>query len=416
MLHALRLFLPFAAGYFLSFLLRNTNAIIAPDLTRELGFSAADLGLLTSAYLLTFASFQLPLGVLLDRYGPRRVEAALLLAAACGSAWFAVGEGLAELAAARALIGLGVCACLMGSFKAFALWYPPERLAALNSAVMVAGGLGALTATTPLVHAVEAFGWRGLFGGFTVLTTLAALAVFSTPEKRSTARVGTFGEQVQALRAIAGSRVFWNYAPMAAAGFGGFIALQGLWAVPWIMEVNGATRETAAFHMLLATSAMVCGWLGTAVFVEPLSRRGIAPARLMAFAHAACLGIMLLLWLDAGDSRILWFALGALFAVGHIVFAEITQRFPVALSGRVNTMLNLCIFMGAFAVQSGYGLVLGAAVSGGSTPAEAQRIAFGTLAALQAAGFGWFVLNTLRVRPPLDIAAEATPPEPSRPS
>jgi MFS family permease len=134
----LRLFLPFAAGYFLSYLLRNVNAVIAPELVGELGVSAADLGLLTSAYLLAFGTFQLPLGVLLDRYGPRRVEVALLLIAAAGTAAFGLGTSLGELALARAAIGLGVSACLMAAFKAFAVWYPVERLPALNGAAMVA--------------------------------------------------------------------------------------------------------------------------------------------------------------------------------------------------------------------------------------------------------------------------------------
>src|SRR5512137_194993 len=102
----LRIFLPFAAGYFLSYLLRNANAVIAPELTRQLGLSAADLGLLTSAYLLAFGAFQLPLGILLDRHGPRRVESGLLLLAAAGSAAFALGGSLPQLAVARAAIGL----------------------------------------------------------------------------------------------------------------------------------------------------------------------------------------------------------------------------------------------------------------------------------------------------------------------
>src|SRR5512136_390379 len=128
----LRIFLPFAAGYFLSFLLRNANAVIAPELARTLGLGAADLGLLTSAYLLAFGVFQLPLGVLLDRYGPRRVEAGLLLVAAAGCAVFAASPGLSGLVAGRALIGLGVSACLMAAFKAFSLWFPVERIASVN--------------------------------------------------------------------------------------------------------------------------------------------------------------------------------------------------------------------------------------------------------------------------------------------
>ena len=158
-----RLLLPFAAAYFLSYFYRSANAVIGPELARELALSAGDLGLLTSTYLLAFCLAQLPLGMLLDRYGARRVEAALLVAAAVGAAAFALADGLAGLAAARAVIGLGVSACLMASFKAFSQWYPPERQASLTGWMMTAGGLGALAATAPLEALLAVAGWREIF-------------------------------------------------------------------------------------------------------------------------------------------------------------------------------------------------------------------------------------------------------------
>lgn len=389
----LRLFLPFAAGYFLSYLLRNVNAIIAPELTRELGVSAADLGLLTSAYLLAFGSFQLPLGILLDRYGPRRVEAALLLIAAAGSAWFAIGTSLGELALARAAIGLGVCACLMAAFKAFATWYPVQRLPSLNAAVMVAGGLGALTATTPLAWAVPVFGWRGLFLGLAVLTVLAALAILSTPDKPAAAAGDSLGQQLRELGRVLRSRDFWRYAPMAAAGLGGFIALQGLWAVPWLMQAGGHTREVAAWHMLLTTLAMVCGFLATALGIGTLRRWGVPPGRVMTLGNALGLLAMAAIWRDAGSSEVLWFVLGVVFAVGNIAYAELTGLFGPALAGRVNAALNLAAFVGAFAVQWGYGVLLdGLQAAGWAVPA-AHRAAFAALLALQVAGFAWFLVS-----------------------
>ena len=387
----LRLFLPFAAGYFLSYLLRNVNAVIAPELTRELGVSAADLGLLTSAYLLAFSAFQLPLGVLLDRYGPRRVEAALLLIAAAGSAWFAVGASLTELALARAAIGLGVSACLMAAFKAFSVWYPVERLPALNAAVMVAGGLGALAATTPLAWAVPVFGWRGLFLVLAGLTVLAALAIFSTPEKPASAAGSTLAGQLRELLGVLRSPAFWRYPPMTATALGGFVALQGLWAVPWLMDVGGQTREVAAFHMLLTTLAMVAGFLATALFIGPLRRRGFPPSRVMAIGNALALLVMLALWQDIGSSHLLWSVLGMTFAVGNVAYAEITSRFGPALAGRVNAALNLCTFVGAFVIQWGYGVMVDGLGAAGWTLAESHRAAFGTLLALQAAGFGWYL-------------------------
>ncbi len=387
----LRLFLPFAAGYFLSYLLRNVNAVIAPELTRELGVSAADLGLLTSAYLLAFGAFQLPLGVLLDRYGPRRVETVLLLVAAAGSGLFALGDSLGELAVARAVIGLGVSACLMASFKAFSVWFPAERLPSLNAAVMVAGGLGALTATTPLAWALPFVGWRGLFAALAVLAVLAAVGIFSTPDKPASAAGGTLGQQLRELAGVLRSRDFWRYAPITAAGLGGFVAMQGLWAVPWLMQVSGQTRDAAAFHMLLTTLAMIGGFLAMAMFIGPLRRRGLPPGRVMVIGHATGVAVLFALWQGVGSSHALWASLGVVFAAGNLAYAELTARFAPTLAGRVNTALNLCTFVGAFAIQWGYGVMLDGLAAVGWSVLDSHRAAFATLLSLQAVGLGWFL-------------------------
>jgi MFS family permease len=404
----LRLFLPFAAGYFLSYLLRNVNAVIAPELTRELGVSAADLGLLTSAYLLTFSAFQLPLGVLLDRYGPRRVEATLLLFAAAGSAWFALGTSLGELAMARAVIGLGVCACLMAAFKAFSLWFPVERLPSLYAAVMVAGGLGALTATTPLAWVAPMLGRQGLFMVLAALAVLAALGVYSTPDKPAAAAGGTLERQLRELGQVLRSREFWRFAPMTATGLGAFVALQGLWAVPWLMQVGGHTREVAAFHLLLTTLAMVCGFLGTAVFIGPLRRRGLAPGRVMVIGNALGLVVLLAVWRGTGNTQVLWFVLGMTFALGNLAYAEITSRFAPTLAGRVNTALNLVTFVGAFSIQWGYGVMLDGLQAAGWTIADSHRAAFVTLLALQVAGLGWFLWNRRQTAGAAAVAPKGT--------
>ncbi|MDH5749281.1 MAG: MFS transporter, partial [Rhodospirillales bacterium] len=166
----IRVFLPFAFGYFLSYALRVVNAVIHTDLQKDLSLDAADLGLLTSTYFLTFAIFQLPLGVLLDRYGPRRTEAALLVIAAAGAILFASAQSVSTLIAGRALIGLGVSACLMGAFKAFVMWFPRERIPVMNGYQMTAGGLGALIATAPVEAALNFTDWRGVFYAFAALT------------------------------------------------------------------------------------------------------------------------------------------------------------------------------------------------------------------------------------------------------
>jgi MFS family permease len=385
-----RVFLPFAAGYYLSYLLRNVNAVIVPELTRELGVSAADLGLLTSAYLLAFGLFQLPLGLLLDRYGPRRVEAGLLLIAAAGCALFAAGENLPQLVIGRALIGLGVSACLMASFKAFSLWFPADRQASLNAAVMAAGGLGALTATTPIGWVLPLLGWRGAFGGLALVAIVTALGIFSTPEKPRSAPHETLVEQLRGLASVFASRHFWRYAPQTTLLLGGFMAVQGLWAVPWLMRVDGMSRDAAAFHLLLTASAMLTGYLALAFFVAPLRRRGVPPERLLlvgtgigVLANAAIVFNLL-------PSHIVWFLLGLVFSVGNLAYALLQTEFPAALSGRVNTALNLCAFAGAFGIQWGFGLSVDLLLAQGLPTASAFQFTFGALVALQAAGYVWF--------------------------
>ena len=273
----LRLVPAYAAGYFLSYGLRSVNAVIAPELMQELGIGATGLGLLTSAYFLAFGLFQLPLGLLLDRFGPRRVEAVLLLVAALGASVFAMGTSLQALAVGRALIGLGVSACLMASFKAFSQWFPVERLPSLTATVMVAGGLGALSASVPVTMALPLIGWRGVFWLVAGLLVLASAYLMSVPDHPSIGKRETLGQQIRSLRSIYGNRVFWRFAPQGCLVMGGFMAFQGLWAVPWLMEVNGATRGDAAGVLFLMSLAMLAGFLFVATCATGLARRGITP-------------------------------------------------------------------------------------------------------------------------------------------
>jgi predicted MFS family arabinose efflux permease len=388
-----RVFLPFAAGYYLSYLLRNVNAVIAPELMRDLGVSATDLGLLTSAYLLAFGAFQLPLGLLLDRYGPRRVEAALLLIAAAGCAFFAFAASLGSLVAARALIGLGVSACLMASFKAFSLWFPAERQASLNAAVMAAGGLGALTATTPLGWALPLAGWRGVFFALAALAVLAALAIFSTPEKQKAGSGETLAQQLRGLGAILASPAYWRFAPQTAIIVGGFMAVQGLWAVPWLMSFNGLSREAAAFHLLLTGIAMLIGFLSIAFFVIPLQQRGITPERILSVGMGLGVAINAAIVLDLLPTHATWFMIGLVFAVGNLAYALLQAQFPPQLAGRVNTALNLGAFAGAFALQWGFGAGVDLLAAGGLERRESFQWTFGALVLLQAASYGWFAMG-----------------------
>lgn len=339
----LRVFLPFAGGYFLSYLYRTVNAVIAPDLVQSLSLNAGYLGLLTSMYFLTFALFQLPLGVLLDRFGPRRVEAVLLLFAAAGALIFALSDGRSGLLLGRALIGLGVSACLMASFKAFVIWFPPLRLPAVNGWIMATGGLGALAATAPVEAALRITDWRGLFLGLSIATWVIAAAVFWVVPERSGRTVGgTLWEQWQGVGSIFRSRLFWQIAPLTVLSQATFMAIQGLWAGPWLRDVAGLERSTMANYLLLIAAAMVAGYLSMGTLAVWLNRFGIRP---LSVAAGGMLLFMLtqlaivLVWTTTVLP--LWMLFGFFGTSGIVTYAALSQQFPPWLAGRVNTALNL---------------------------------------------------------------------------
>ena len=391
-----RIFAPFAVGYFLSYLLRNANAVISPELTGELGLSAADLGFLTSAYLLAFGAFQLPLGILLDRYGARRVETGLLLICAAGCVLFASGTAMPQLTLGRALIGLGVSACLMASFKAFSQWFPLERQASLNAAIMAAGGLGALAASSPLGALLPLLGWRGIFLALAVLSVIAAGLIFSTPEKPAAHAPEGLRQQLAGLATIFRSKPFWRLAPQMTLIVGGFMALQGLWTVPWLMQVNGLARDAAAFHLLLMAGAQLCGFLFIAFFVIRLSRAGLPPARLLALGMGFGLVALFAIVLDIAPTWLVWPSLGLVFSVGNLSYALLSKEFPVQLAGRANTALNLGAFLGAFGIQWLFGVAVDAFKDGGFEAADAFRASLAVLLCLQALGWGWYVSGRTR--------------------
>lgn len=393
----LRVFLPFAAGYYLSYFLRNANAVIAPVLTRELELSAADLGLLTSTYLLVFGAFQIPLGILLDRYGPRKIEAGLLLIAAAGAVLFALGRDLPELALARGLIGLGVSACLMAAFKGFLQWFPPEKQASLTGAIMAAGGLGALTASVPLELALPILGWRGAFLFLAAAAVAAAAFIFfSLPEQKAEARGSTLKEQLRSVAEIFRDRRFWRFAPQMALFPGAFMALQGLWAVPWLMNVSGTSRAAAAGHLLAMGLAMLACNLGVAALATRLSRAGIQPIMLLSGGTGlalACEGVIIL---GLGPTLPLWAGFALFVSTGTLAYALLAALFRPELSGRVTTALNLLAFVGAFGLQWGIGLVVDGLLNLGLDTATAFRSAFGVMFLMQAAAYAWFVLEGRR--------------------
>jgi len=392
---ALRVFIPFALGYFLSYLLRVVNAVIAPDLVAELGLTAADLGLLTSANFLAFAAAQLPLGILLDRYGPRRTEAALLLFAALGAFIFAHAASTSWLMTGRALIGLGTSACLMAAFKAYVMWFSSDRIPLINGLQMTAGGLGAVTGTIPVEAALQLTDWRGLFIIFSAAALVFSAAIFFVVPKRLSGETssGSMKDQLDGFRHIFVNPRFWRIAPMTIASQSMFLGTQSLWSGPWLADVGGLGRADVAQHLLLIAIAMVAGFLSMGIIAERLGRIGVNIVT-VAFSGMMLFAIiqvpMALQW--TGGALPMWMLFGFLGTCGILPYAALPREFPSELAGRVITGLNVFTFSGAFACQWSIGAIINlwpATSTGGYAP-EGYQAAFWVMIGIQALGLMWY--------------------------
>jgi MFS family permease len=385
-------FLPFVAAYYLSFLFRTINATIASSLTSEFGLGAGDLGLLTSVYYLTFAAAQIPIGVLLDRYGPGQIQSAVMVAAALGAALFAVSDNFWMLLGGRALIGLGVAASLTAGLKALVLWFPRERVPLLNGLMIMLGALGALTATLPAEFLLVSVGWRGLFELLAIASAGCALAIYLVVPDMPAAMSGAGRPTTNGVKTVYADPRFWRLAPLSATCIGTAWALQGLWAAPWLSDVERLDRSELLRHLLIMAIALSLGGLLWGVAVDRLRRRGVGPLALLGLVAmifiAAQLALILRLPLP---SYVPWIVVAAVGAGTVLSYAILAEYFPTELAGRANAALNLFHIGGAFVVQYMTGVVVQLwAPTDGRYPEIAYQIAFSCNVGLQIGAAIWF--------------------------
>lgn len=388
-------FLPFSAGYYLSYLFRTINALISSHLVAEIGLGTADLGLLTSIYFLVFAAAQIPIGILLDRFGPRRVQSCLLSVAAAGTCLFGMSTGLPSLLIARVMIGLGVAAALTAGLKSIVLWFPSERVALLNGYMIMLGSLGAVTATTPAEHLLRWISWRQLFGILAVATSATAVLIYIVVPER--AIIPAAGSMPGTLSSVFGDRRFWRIAPLSATCVGSAWSLQGLWAAPWLTDVEGFDR-TRLVGQLFTMSVVLCGgaWLfGT--LVHGIRRRGGGVEIIVAVVAGLFIAAELSLILRVPLPSILPWSVVAIVGTATVVsFAVIAEYFPPELTGRANGALNVLHFGWAFVSQLGTGFILQQwSLVDGHRTILAYQVAFAVNVAVQITAFVWFALPWL---------------------
>jgi predicted MFS family arabinose efflux permease len=387
----LRVALPFVAGYFVSYVYRMVNAVLAPTLVAEFGLSAGGLGLLSSMYFLSFALCQLPVGVAMDRFGPRRVNAALLLVAAAGGAWFAHAESAAAAITARALIGVGVSACLMASLTAFVLWYPAERISTMNAIAFSAGAVGAMTATVPLELLLRVWPWRETFMLIVAATVAVSLVLWMwVPERSAQPKNETLSGITQGLLQLLKDPAFLRLAVCLGASQFAAVALQTLWIATWLRDVAGYGPAGVARGLLAVNVSMIVGYLAFGRAADALQRRGRSALPLLIGGVAASSMSLASLALGAPFHMLLWCLFVGAGTSVVLAYSILSRRYPKAMAGRANTAVNVFGFVGMFTGQWGIGLVLDLwpPSASGYAP-EAYPWALGMTWAVQLAGLAW---------------------------
>jgi predicted MFS family arabinose efflux permease len=389
---AVKVFLAFAFAYFLSAVLRAITATLAPVFSDELGLRASDLGLLAGAYFLGFSALQLPLGSALDRWGPRRVLLCLLSLAVLGCIAFAVATSLTSLFAARVLIGMGVAAGLMAPLTCFRRYFSPQAQLRANSWMLMTGSLGMLASTLPVQFLLPSFGWRGIFWAIAGLLALAMLVLWrclpydDVKTQVQAAQPGTY-------RTVLLDRVFIGCVPLGFFTYGGLIAVQTLWAGPWLTRVAGLSAQASAEGLFLINASMLLAFFFWGMAMPRLVARRVSVRQMVVLLVPLSLVSLSLIVIWPTPAQAWAWALWCVSCtVVSLVQPAIGQSFPAHLAGRALSAFNLVIFLGVFALQWGLGLLIESLQHRGWTQDAAYRAAFGLLAALNAAAYGWYLV------------------------
>lgn len=391
-------FLAFAFAYFLSALLRAVTGTLAPTLAQEFALQARDLGLLSGGYFLGFSATQLPLGRWLDRHGPRKVLLGFLGVAVLGCGVFALAGRFSGLLLGRMLVGAGVSACLMAPLTGYRRWFTPTAQLRANSWMLMTGSLGMVASTLPVQWLLPLAGWRPLFWGLAALLLLAmAWIARGVPHWASPGAAGPEPAPPPAgddggYAMVWRDPYFQRLAPLGFFTYGGMVAMQTLWAGPWMQKVAGQTPLQAATGLFWINVAMLCTFWTWGMANPWLQRRGLDANRLMAWGLPVALAVLAGIVLrGSGAGGAAW----ALYCVCSTFVSQsqpaLAMTFAQAQAGRALSAYNLVIFVGVFVVQWGVGLAVDGFMAAGLSTVDAYRAAVALYLACNVAAYAWFM-------------------------
>jgi len=387
-------FLAFAAAYFCSALVRAITATLSPVLTQEFSLQARDLGLLAGGYFLGFAAMQLPLGAWLDRHGPKRVILWFLGLSVIGSLAFSLATSFSWLLASRVVVGAGVSACLMAPLTGYRRWLEPAALLRANSWMLMTASFGMLASTLPVQWLMPLTGWRALFwilAGLIIISMVCIAWVvphWNVVVPAPAEGVRPTGRYADVLR----NRYFQKLTPLAFFNYGGLVAVQTLWAGPWMIRVAGYTPLESATGLFYINATMLVTFWGWGMVNPWLARHGWHATRLVAWGVPLSIAVLAFnIFAGAATGWLGW----ALFCMScsamSLAQPAVGMAFHASLAGRALSAYNLVIFSGVFVVQWGIGLLIDAFKAAGLAEVASFQAAFGVFLCCCIASYAYFL-------------------------
>jgi MFS family permease len=392
---AITVFFVFAFGYFLSCLLRAITATLSPVLTLEFELMAADLGLLAGGYFLGFASMQIPLGYLLDKFGPKKIVSSFLLIAFIGTLSFALAQSFSGLLISRILIGVGVSACLMAPLTGYRIWFAENQQQRANSWMLMIASLGFLSSTLPVQLLLPSLGWRWLFGGIAGLILISIFLMLAFIPKWDHQKDESLENPVRqgSLSDVWKNKFFISVIPMGLFNYGGLMAIQTLWAGPWMIRVAGYTPLESATGLFWINITMLVSFFLWGYFLPRITNLGFSALKILKLGLPVSFLVMLtiiILGSKAGAFYITLFILSSIFL--SVTQPAVGLSFQSHLAGKALTSFNLLIFLGTFIMQWVMGLVIDLVKNYGYTEIIGFKAAFSFFLFLSLISYIFFLI------------------------
>jgi len=393
---AINVFLVFAFGYFLSCLLRAITATLSPVLTSEFNLLAADLGLLAGGYFFGFACMQIPLGYLLDKFGPKKVISIFLLIAFVGTSSFALSQTFSGLFISRILIGIGVSACLMAPLTGYRIWFAENLQQRANSWMLMIASLGFVSSTLPVQLLLPSFGWRSIFGGIAILilgSILLMLLFIPKWNQKEIINSTRSLDQSGTLADVWKSKFFISVIPMGLFNYGGLMAIQTLWAGPWMIRVSGYTPVESATGLFWINITMLFSFFIWGYFLPKINDKGFSAIKILKLGLPVSFIVMLIIITfgnNAGAALLTLFVLSSIFL--SVTQPAVGLSFPSYLAGKALTSFNLLIFSGTFLMQWLIGFVIDYVKMQGHSEILGFKVAFSVFLFLSLVSYFFFLI------------------------